>query len=107
MAKQNGKPKRDVTRRGKRVTVKVRTHRPTSRAAGNATGDGAAPKSTRDVTAAATVKHEPRTVQYRNVRADEVDSLIAEERATADVITVHMYPEGDGEFTVVIVYRQR
>ena len=41
----------------------------------------------------------------RAPRQDLISSLIAEETATKDVVSVQTRDEGDGEFTVIFVYR--
>src|SRR5688572_7623116 len=45
------------------------------------------------------------TIQVKDVPAEEVESLIAEERATAKLVSVQKHRQTDGKFTVVFVYR--
>jgi hypothetical protein len=107
--------RRATNPRGKTVRVLALTHparpgvKPKARGlpGGNARSAAAGP-ALAEVTAvtAVAVKEQFKTVQIKNVPADEVDALIAEETATRDVVSVQKHDEGDGEYTVVFVYRE-
>jgi hypothetical protein len=112
MAKRTPKAKRaPTTKRHKRTKAKVVKHR----AAKPATPTTWPPKppttrmrARRSPGAAATAAAagQFQTVQVVDVAADEVDALIAEERATADVVSATPHQQADGRFTVVFVYRR-
>lgn len=114
-ARPKAKKQRAGKPRGKTVRVLALTHparpevKPKARGlpAGEARATAAGPALS-EVTAvtAVAVKEQFKTVQIKNVPADEVDALIAEETATKDVFSVQKHDEGDGEFTVVFVYRE-
>jgi hypothetical protein len=96
-------PKRTKQKRsGKQVKVATVKHT-SKRGALRATTR--TPATTTPTTRETLARESFRTIQIQNVPADEVQSVIAEERATRDVVSAHALPESDGEFTVVIVYR--
>jgi len=113
MAKQRGTRKRNAKkpgttkkRKGPRrgTPVKVTTRKHKSR---RGTKPKAAAVATHIVRmgAAAPASARFRTVQVRNVPADEVDDLIAEESTKPEFVSAQPHEEADGEFTVIFVYR--
>ena len=113
--RRSAKKPRGAATAGKKVRVLALTHpaRPDVKAKARGMRGGAARAAIpgpalAEVTAvtAVAVKEEFKTVQIKNVPANEVDGLIAEETATKDVVSVQKHDEGDGEFTVVFVYRE-